>query len=112
VLILSDYKYIHKGFTHIANQWYKEDLGINYNYQIDKPLIVMSFITLIKYKELFLKNGFEYFFEQYYNEINKPFFNFDTAMNVFQSFDDYMSFNNFSLSQLKDEIFEIIRHNL
>ena len=112
VLILSDYKYIHKGFTHIANQWYKEDLGINYNYQLDKPLIVMSFITLIKYKELFLKNGFEYYFEQYYDEINKPFFNFDTAMNVFQSFDDYMSFNNFSLSQLKDEIFEIIRHNL
>jgi hypothetical protein len=55
VLILSDYKYVHKGFTKIANKWYQEsleNLGESNAPHTNRPLIVMSFITLIKYKNM------------------------------------------------------------
>lgn len=111
VLILSDYKYVHRGFTNIANKWYKDDLGIQYKPLLDRPLIIMSFITLIKYKELFKINGFEYYFECYYNAINKPCISHDTAMDVNQSFDDYMSNYPFNLSKFSNELINIIRYD-
>lgn len=57
VLVLLDSKLLQRGFQQIADGWYEERADKNVN---DKPLIVMSFITLIKSYPLFAKNGFEH----------------------------------------------------
>lgn len=58
VLVLSDYKYLYKGFPHIANKWFFksiDELGVGH--EGNKPLIIMSFITLLKYSSLFKEHG-------------------------------------------------------
>ena len=109
VLILSDYKYVLYGLTNIANKWYREDLGCTYNSSLDRPLIIMSFITLIKYGNLFKRHGFEYYFERYYKTVNMiPIINVDTAKMANQSFDEYMSKYPFNLTELSDELGKVI----
>lgn len=70
VLVLSDYKILPIGFPDIANDWYRQGLKLYNLEKNNKPLIVMSFITLIVYSALFHENGFGYYFEEYYKYIN------------------------------------------
>ncbi|MBP5503812.1 MAG: hypothetical protein J6Y24_13600 [Bacteroidales bacterium] len=111
VLVLTDYKYVLYGFNSIANRWYRTDLGDKYNSIIDKPLIVMSFITLIKYHHLFKKNGFEFYFEQYYEFVNLPIFNSDLAIDSYKSFDDFMCRYPNNLSEFLEEALNTVRYD-
>ncbi len=72
VLVLSDYKNVVSGFNNIANEWYKTSLSEQniMSSEKNRPLIVMSFITLFKYHSLFQKDGFAIYFEKYIELIN------------------------------------------
>ena len=71
VLVIADNRLLADGLSSLLQRWYNECLlneGINWDKE--KPLILMSPITLLKYKELFIKDGFEKYFEEYYKTIN------------------------------------------
>lgn len=101
VLIISDYKNVHKGFSHIANNWYRKSLDkLNAKSEKNRPLIVMSFITLLKYHDLFTKYGFETYFEDYYKLMFSPYHNKEEALTVNMSFDDFMGRHNYDLTPM------------
>lgn len=111
VLILSDYKYVHRGFTRIANKWYQEslvNLGESNTPNTNRPLIVMSFITLIKYKNLFCKYGFEHYFELFYKLYSLPPISREVAIESNMSFDDFMARYPFDLSTFHKKLMIII----
>lgn len=85
VLVLYDYKLLLRGFQQIADGWYEERENKTEN---DKPLIVMSFITLIKSYPLFAKNGFAHYFEKYRSFISATSEPGD--LRRYMTFDDYM----------------------
>lgn len=70
VLVLSDYKILPIGFPYIANDWYCQGLESHNLRENNKPLIIMSFITLIVYSNRFQEDGFDYYFEEYYKYID------------------------------------------
>jgi hypothetical protein len=70
VLVLSDYKILPIGFPDIANDWYCQGLESHNLRENNKPLIIMSFITLIVYSNRFQEDGFDYYFEEYYKYID------------------------------------------
>ncbi len=111
VLILSDYKYVHRGFSKIANKWYKESLNelkVKDSHS-NKPLIVMSFITMIKYKSLFQQNGFEYYFEKYYKILKKKQNSINDVFYSNISFDEFMGLNPYDLTDLHENLMEEIK---
>lgn len=110
-MILSDYKYVHRGFTRIANKWYQEslvNLGESNTPNTNRPLIVMSFITLIKYKNLFCKYGFEHYFELFYKLYSLPPISREVAIESNMSFDDFMARYPFDLSTFHKKLMIII----
>lgn len=116
VLVLSDGKYVHKGFSKIANRWYQSslmELNVNTdNTDLNRPVIVMSFTTLIKYHELFSQYGFEHYFEQFYARCNRPISDLKTAIEANLSFDDYMEENEFHLDPLRQKLMKVITTDL
>ena len=70
ILVLSDYKILPIGFPDIANDWYCQGLESHNLRENNKPLIIMSFITLIVYSNRFQEDGFDYYFEEYYKYID------------------------------------------
>lgn len=104
VLLLSDPSLIQEGFYGIAKEKYAESLN-NKNVRkisANRPLIIMSPITLIKYKELFQKKGFAYYFEKYYSWLNV------THQYEF-SFEHFMGFKKFTKDKLIKNILEDIK---
>ncbi len=88
VLVLSDYKNVIRGFNNIANEWYVKSLSeLKIPHKGNKPLIVMSFITLFKYHSLFKKDSFKIYFDDYLNLISTA--NDLITQNI--TFDDYMT---------------------
>lgn len=85
VLVLLDSKLLQRGFQEIADGWYEERENKTEN---DKPLIVMSFITLIKSYPLFARNGFEHYFDGYRDFISSIKNPID--LQKYMTFDDYM----------------------
>lgn len=100
VLVLYDYKLLLRGFQQIADGWYAEREIKTEN---DKPLIVMSFITLIKSYPLFAKNGFAYYFEKYRNFISAISGSRD--LRRYMTFDEYMQDygESMDVAELRDE---------
>lgn len=110
VLVLSDYKNVKMGFNVISNEWYQSSLNeleiVNEN---NKPLIVMSFITLFKYNHLFKKNGFKYYFDMY---INSSSGNQKDIIGRNQTFDNYMSQYPYHLYDLEIMVQKIINNKV
>lgn len=110
VLVIADNRLILDGFPKKANEWYFESLSkehVNIDSSI-RPLIIMSPLCLLKYSNLFAKNGFEKYFEEYYHIINKRA---GTSINLINScitFDDYMSKYPFEL----EDKFELLKIEL
>ena len=91
VLVIADNRMIFDGLAGLCLEWYKGCLkkeGIEW--AKEKPLIIMSPLTLIKYRPLFQKNGFEQYFDEYILSITKPISNVLDAVNRSVSFDVYM----------------------
>lgn len=105
VLVLSDYKLLQRGFQQIADEWYEERENKTAN---DKPLIVMSFITLMKSYPLFTMNGFERYFDEY-REFLKTSHDIG-YLDKYMTFDEYMQ--NFGeqidIVDLRNEFIEAI----
>lgn len=109
VLILSDYKNLHRGFNHIANNWYMDSLDSLTSRSVNnRPLIVMSFITLIKYHDLFTKYGFESYFEDYYKVMFASPRDMNEAMTVNMSFDDFMGRHGYDLTPMHKELMKVV----
>lgn len=101
------------GFPKKANEWYVESLsheqvGMNSNI---RPLIVMSPLCLLKYSSLFAKNGFEKYFEEYYDHINKKTGTPVDLINSSITFDDYMRKYPFKLDDKFDKLKEELMKN-
>lgn len=111
VLVLSDYKYVKMGFNIIANEWYLSSLNeldvVNMN---NKPLIIMSFITLFKYNSLFYKNGFKQYFDLYINTVTQS--PADDIIGYNQTFDYFMSQYPYHLNSLKDTVTRILQNKV
>ena len=106
VLIIADNKLIFDGLPYLAQNWYEERLKAEGGEPSNsRPLIMMSPLTLLKYKPLFLEKGFEYYFEAYYSSLNsaKPRSVVD-IINSMISFDSFMNQFSFSLEDLRVEI--------
>lgn len=109
VLVIADNRLLADGLSSLLQRWYNECLlneGINWDKE--KPLILMSPITLLKYKELFIKDGFEKYFEEYYKTINHSDGTVISAFNRLISFDDFMSKYPFKLKQEADDMIKEI----
>lgn len=101
VLVIADNRLLVDGLTPIIQTWMCECLsneGIDPN--MEKPLIIMSPVTLLKYQNLFKKNGFEQYFEEYYQSTRLSFVDEVSAINTLISFDDFMSKYPFNLREL------------
>lgn len=101
VLVIADNRLLVDGLTPIIQTWMCECLsneGIDSN--MEKPLIIMSPLTLLKYQNLFKKNGFEQYFEEYYQTIRQPIVDGVSAINTLISFDDFMGKYPFNLGEL------------
>lgn len=106
VLVIADNRLIFDGLPYLTKQWYEERLeeeGAKLN--ASRPLIMMSPLTLLKYRPLFLKNGLEHYFEAYYAslKINSHRGAVDIINRVI-SFDSYMDQFGYSLGELWQEI--------
>lgn len=90
VLVLSDHKNLVSGFPEIATKWYYNSLKSSSpnNNKRNRPLIVMSFITLFKYSCLFKAHGFKYYFEDYFKHL--------TTLGI-TTFDDYMEQHHYNI---------------
>lgn len=111
VLVLSDYKNLRMGFNVLANEWYQssiEELGVKH--ENNKPLIVMTFITLFKYHNLFKKNGFKYYFDSYIKSIthNKTY----DILKQNQTFDFFMSRYPYHAKNLEKEVLRILNNKV
>ena len=109
VLVIADNRMIFDGLAGLCQEWYKERLqkeGMDWKKEM--PLIIMSPLTLIKYRPLFLKNGFEVYFNEYILSITKPTSNVLDAINRSISFDVFMQKYPTKMDGFVDEIRESI----
>ena len=110
VLVISDYKNVKMGFNAISNEWYQSSLNeleiVNEN---NKPLIVMSFITLFKYNHLFKKNGFKNYFDMYINSFSR---NQKDIIRRYQTFDNFMSQYPYHLYDLEIMVQKILNNRV
>lgn len=111
VLVLSDYKYIKTGFNVISNEWYQssiKELGIVHDN--NKSLIVLSFITLLKYHFLFKNKGFKHYFDLYINSVSQS--QVDDIIGYNQTFDYFMSQYPYHLDSLENTVTEILQNKV
>lgn len=109
VLVIADNRMLFDGLAGLCLEWYKERLqkeGIDWKNEL--PLIIMSPLTLIKYCYLFLKNGFEKYFNEYIRSITKPTSNVLDAINRSVSFDVFMQKYPTRIDGIIEEIVEAL----
>ena len=109
VLVISDYKYVKMGFNVISNEWYQSSIKeLDIVHDNNKSLIVLSFITLLKYHFLFKNKGFKYYFDLYINSVSQS--QVDDVIGCNQTFDYFMAQYPYHLDSLKNTVTEIL-HN-
>lgn len=105
ILAIADKKIMAEGFSAITNKWYRDSLEKNkISGGNNKPLIVVSLSTLLKYGKLFKKNGFEYYFEEYYQSMSAPVYDEIDAVNTNITFDEFMSKYPYNLRDCLPEL--------
>ena len=110
VLVISDYKNVKMGFNVISNEWYQSSLNeLGIVSDNNKPLIVLSFITLFKYNHLFKKNGFKYYFDMYINSFSR---NQQDIIGKYQTFDFFMSQYPYHLYDLEIMVQKILNNKV
>ena len=106
VLVIADNRLLFDGLPYLAQQWYQERLAIEGTIpKSSRPLIMMSPLTLLKYRPLFKENGFEFYFEEYYASLQSV--SGDDIMGTINgmiSFDSFMGQYPYSLEELREEI--------
>lgn len=113
VLVIADNRLLADGLANILQRWYMECLvNENLNPKMEKPLILMSPLTLIKYSDLFQRHGFKRYFDEYYESISVPGNDALSCFNRLMSFDDYMSKYTFNLKDLGEKLIQGIAKGL
>lgn len=110
VLVIADNRLIYEGLPLLAQQWYNDCLsteGVVWSSH-ERPLIMMSPLTFIKYKKRFLFRGFEYYFERYYKAISAKVESTVDLFNKVMSFDTFMEQYPYSLPQSRKSIMKTI----
>ncbi len=110
ILVIADNRLIYEGLPRLAQQWYKDCLvaeGVN-NMHNERPLIMISPLTFIKYKKRFLRYGFEHYFELYYKAISQRSKSKVNLFNQVMSFDTFMEQYSYSLSGLRKMLMKTI----
>ena len=110
VLVIADNRLIYEGLPRLAQQWYQDCLVVERvnSPQNECPLIMMSPLTLIKYRKRFLRHGFEYYFEKYYKVISKHPEDTVDLFNRVMSFDTFMERYSFYLQGLRKKLMKTI----
>lgn len=110
VLVIADNRLIYEGLPRLAQQWYQDCLVVERvnSPQNECPLIMMSPLTLIKYRKRFLRHGFEYYFEKYYKAISKHPEDTVDLFNRVMSFDTFMERYSFYLQGLRKKLMKTI----
>lgn len=110
VLVIADNRLIYDGLPLLAQQWYYECLeseGLTISAQ-DRPLIMMSPLTFIKYKRRFKAHGFAYYFEKYYEAISVKPESMVDLFNKVMSFDTFMEQYAYSLQGLRKDLMKMV----
>lgn len=95
------------GLFDMLNEWFAQSLnneGISCS-ENNKPLIIMSPLCLIKHSKRFKKDGFEKYFEEYYNHSKIQTGTNVDYINKGLTFDDFMDKYPYKL----DDMFEIVQ---
>lgn len=107
VLVIANHKLMWNGLFDMLNEWFVQSLnneGILCS-ENNKPLIIMSPLCLIKHSKRFKKDGFEKYFEEYYNHSKIQTGTNVDYINKSLTFDDFMDKYPYKL----DEMFEIVQ---
>lgn len=107
VLVIANHKLMWNGLFNMLNEWYAQSLkneGVLCS-ESNKPLIIMSPLCLIKHSKRFKKDGFEKYFEEYYNHSEIQTGTNVDYINKNLTFDDFMDKYPYKL----DEMFEIVQ---
>lgn len=103
VLVIGDNRFLATGLTNILQEWFRECLtSEKLDATKEKPLIVLSPISLLKYGNLFKRDGFEKYFEDYY--LSQKQCNSLLEINSLISFDEYMAQYKFDLDDVRMEV--------
>ena len=103
VLVIGDNRLLATGLTNVLQEWFQECLADEkLDSKKEKPLIVLSPISLLKYSSLFESNGFEKYFEDYY--LSQQHCDSLSEVNSLISFDEYMSQYKFDLEDVMVEV--------
>ena len=103
VLVIGDNRLLATGLTNVLQEWFQECLtGEKLDTTRERPLIVMSPISLLKYGNLFKRDGFEKYFEDYY--LSQKQCDSLSEINRLISFDEYMAQYKFDLNNVRMEV--------
>lgn len=110
VLIIADNRLLATGLSNILQRWFEECLiAEDVSPEIEKRLIIMSPLTLIKYSELFRVHGFIKYFEEYYRSVLRVKYDSTSQFRQLVSFEDYMSKHPFNLQRVSDKIIKELK---
>lgn len=100
VLIIADNRLHAPGLAQLLRRWYNECLqSEGLQTPLEYSLILMSPLTLIKYSVIFKRDGFQKYFDEYYNSISTAPSDIVSTLNYQISFDDYMSKYPFNIEE-------------
>ena len=100
ILVIADNRLHVPGLAQLLRRWYNECVqSEGLQTPLEYPLILMSPLTLIKYSVIFKRDGFQKYFDEYYNSISSVPLDVISTLNHQISFDDYMQKYPFNLEQ-------------
>ena len=103
VLIIADNRLHAPGLAQLLRRWYYGCLqSEGLQTTLESPLILMSPLTLIKYSAIFKSDGFQKYFDEYYDSISAVPFDIVSTLNHQISFDAYMQKYPFNLEEQSD----------
>ena len=112
VLVIADNRLHAPGLAQLLRRWYYGCLqSEGLQTTLESPLILMSPLTLIKYSAIFKRDGFQKYFDEYYDSISAVPADIVSTLNHQISFDDYMQKYPFYLEEQSDLLIKELRAN-
>lgn len=106
VLVVADNRLIVSGLPQLLLNMYEEQLqyeGVKHS-NLNRPMIILSPLCLLKYQDRFKRDGFIQYFEEYYSSINNHNRTRLDAINSQITFDEYMSQYPYHLNNVFDDL--------
>lgn len=117
VLVIADDRLIVNGLPKILQNMYEEQLqyeGVKLS-SLNRPLIILSPLCLLKYQDRFKRDGFIRYFEDYFKSIEGQMNKTLDAINSQITFEEYMSQYPYHLDDvfdnLKNDVLSYHKHN-